>query len=71
MQGIAPGVTILDVTHQVTPYSIAEGARFLAGTAPYLPKDAVFVAVIDPTGREQAPGGHCEIEGWPVLRRTR
>ena len=49
MQGIAPGVNILDVTHQVTPYSIAEGARFLAGTAPYLPKDAVFVAVIDPT----------------------
>ncbi|RXH58073.1 SAM hydrolase/SAM-dependent halogenase family protein [Granulicella sibirica] len=49
MQGIAPGVNILDVTHQVTPYSIAEAARFLAGTAPYLPKDAVFVAVIDPT----------------------
>ncbi len=49
MQGVAPGVTILDITHQVTPFDIAEAGRFLAGTAPYFPKDAVFVAVIDPT----------------------
>jgi S-adenosylmethionine hydrolase len=48
MQGIAPGVTIIDITHQVTPYSIAEGARFLAGSAPYFAKDAIFVAVVDP-----------------------
>ena len=48
MNGIAPGVTILDITHQVRPYSIAEGARFLAGSAPYFPRDAVFVVVIDP-----------------------
>ncbi len=49
MNGIAPGVQILDITHQVTPYAIAEGARFLAGSAPYFPHDAVFVVVIDPT----------------------
>ena len=48
MDGIAPGVRILDITHQVTPYSIAEGARFLAGSAPYFPHDAVFVVVVDP-----------------------
>jgi len=48
MNGVAPGVPILDITHQVTPYSIAEGARFLAGSAPYFPPDAVFVVVIDP-----------------------
>jgi len=48
MEGVAPGVRILDITHQVTPYSIAEGARFLAGSAPYFAHDAVFVAVIDP-----------------------
>ena len=48
MQGVAPGVTILDITHQVTPFDIAEAGRFLAGSAPYFPKDAVFVAVIDP-----------------------
>lgn len=48
MDGIAPGVRILDITHQSEPYNIAMGARFLAGSAPYFPKDAIFVVVIDP-----------------------
>jgi S-adenosylmethionine hydrolase len=48
MDGIAPGVRIIDITHQSEPYNIAMGARFLAGSAPYFPKDAVFVVVIDP-----------------------
>jgi len=49
MDGVAPGVRVIDITHQVTPYDIAQGARFLAGSAPYFPKDAVFVGVVDPT----------------------
>ncbi len=49
MEGVAPGVHILDITHQVTPFDIAEGARFLAGSAPYFPDNAVFVVVVDPT----------------------
>ena len=49
MSGIAPGVQIIDITHEATPYDIAQGARFLAGSAPYFAKDAVFVVVIDPT----------------------
>jgi S-adenosylmethionine hydrolase len=48
MLGIAPLVTIVDITHQVTPYDIAQAGRFLAGSAPYFPHDAVFIAVIDP-----------------------
>jgi S-adenosylmethionine hydrolase len=48
MDGVAPGVRVIDITHQVTPFNIAEGARFLAGSAPYFPKDAVFVGVVDP-----------------------
>jgi S-adenosylmethionine hydrolase len=48
MVGIDPAIRIIDITHQVTPYDIAEGARFLAGSAPYFPADAVFVVVIDP-----------------------
>jgi S-adenosylmethionine hydrolase len=48
MEGVAPGVRVIDITHQVTPYDIAQGARFLAGSAPYFPKDAVFVGVVDP-----------------------
>src|ERR1700735_5264879 len=48
MEGVAPGVRVIDITHQVTPFDIAEGARFLAGSAPYFAKDAVFVGVVDP-----------------------
>jgi len=48
MIGIAPDARIMDITHQVTPFSIAEGARFLAGVSPYYPAGTVFVAVIDP-----------------------
>jgi S-adenosylmethionine hydrolase len=48
MESVAPGVRIIDITHQSEPYNIAMGARFLAGSAPYFPKNAVFVVVIDP-----------------------
>jgi S-adenosylmethionine hydrolase len=46
--GIAPDVRIMDITHQVTPFSIEEGARFLAGVAPYYPSGTVFLVVVDP-----------------------
>jgi S-adenosylmethionine hydrolase len=48
MFGIAPDVRIMDITHQVTPFSIEEGARDLAGVTPYYPAGTVFVGVIDP-----------------------
>ncbi len=47
--GIVPNVRIMDITHQVTPFSIAEGARFLAGVTPYYPPGTVFLVVVDPT----------------------
>jgi S-adenosyl-L-methionine hydrolase (adenosine-forming) len=48
MTGIAPDARIMDITHQVTPFSIEEGARFLTGVTPYYPAGTVFVVVIDP-----------------------
>ncbi|MEW6732609.1 MAG: SAM-dependent chlorinase/fluorinase, partial [Acidobacteriota bacterium] len=48
MLGIEPSLRIIDISHQVTPYSILDGARFLAGTSPYYGAGTVFVAVIDP-----------------------
>jgi hypothetical protein len=48
MLGITPDARIMDITHQVTPFSIEEGARFLEGVTPYYPAGSVFVAVIDP-----------------------
>jgi hypothetical protein len=49
MYGILPTVRIVDLTHQVTPFSIPDGARFLYGATPYFPAGTVFVVVIDPT----------------------
>lgn len=46
--GIAPDARIMDITHQVTPYSIEEGARFLQGVTPYYPSGTVFLVVVDP-----------------------
>jgi len=45
---IAPDAEIIDLSHQVTPFSIAEGARLLARTSQYYPPGTIFLTVIDP-----------------------
>jgi hypothetical protein len=49
MYGIVPNLRIVDLTHQVIAFSIADGARFLFGASPYFPAGTVFVGVVDPT----------------------
>ncbi len=46
---IAPDVTIVDITHSVTPHSIREGAFILHEAVKHFPRGTVHVAVIDPT----------------------
>ena len=48
MYSITPNLRIVDLTHQVTPYSIQDGARFLFGATPYFAAGTVFIVVIDP-----------------------
>jgi S-adenosylmethionine hydrolase len=48
MLGLEPRLRIVDLSHDVEPYSVLDGARFLAGTAPYYPAGTVFATVIDP-----------------------
>lgn len=48
MYSIEAHLRIVDLTHQVTPFSILDGARFLYGATPYFPAGTVFVVVIDP-----------------------
>jgi S-adenosylmethionine hydrolase len=48
MYSISPEVRIVDLTHEVTPFSILDGARFLYGTTPYYAPGMVFVVVVDP-----------------------
>lgn len=44
----APDTRIMDITHQVTPFHIEEGSRFLYGVTQYYPPGTVFLVVVDP-----------------------
>jgi len=48
MYSVMPTVRIVDLSHEVKPFSILDGARFLEGATPYYPAGTVFVTVIDP-----------------------
>ena len=48
MLGIEPRLRLVDLTHEVRPFAIADAARLVAGTAPYYPAGTVFLAVVDP-----------------------
>ena len=49
MYSVDPDLRVVDLTHQVTPFSILDGARFFYGAATYYPAGTVFVGVVDPT----------------------
>jgi S-adenosylmethionine hydrolase len=45
---IAPRARIVDITHQVNPFEIAQGGFLLAASCGYFPPKTVHVAVVDP-----------------------
>src|SRR2546423_13683074 len=47
VRGIAPHVTVIDVTHEIPPHDVRAGALTLARSAQYLPR-GVVLAVVDP-----------------------
>ena len=62
--GINPDLCLVDLTHQIAPQNITQGAFVLGGSYRYFPADAIHVAVVDPgvgTGRRpvllQTPHG--------------
>jgi S-adenosyl-L-methionine hydrolase (adenosine-forming) len=46
--GVSPQSPIVDLSHLIRPLEIASGARLLADSMPYIPADAVVLAVVDP-----------------------
>jgi S-adenosylmethionine hydrolase len=46
--GIAPASQVIDITHEVRPYEIADGAFTIAQAYRYFPKKTIHVVVIDP-----------------------
>ncbi len=46
--GVSPELHIFDLTHEIEPYNIWQGALRLVQTAEYWPAGTVFVSVVDP-----------------------
>jgi S-adenosylmethionine hydrolase len=48
MLRVAPGVTIVDLTHEVPGFGVAAGAEILEHATRYMPDNAVYLAIVDP-----------------------
>ena len=46
--GINPALQFIDLTHQIAPQNVAQGAFVLGVSYRYFPADAIHVAVVDP-----------------------
>ncbi|MBA4383971.1 MAG: hypothetical protein C0410_04490 [Anaerolinea sp.] len=45
---IAPNAQIADLTHEIPPQRVVDGALAIAGAAPYFPAGTIHVCVVDP-----------------------
>ena len=48
MHRIAPGLSVVDLTHEVPDFGVETGAELLQHATRYMPADAVYLAVVDP-----------------------
>ena len=46
--GICPDATLVDISHDVAPHDVLDGALELAAAYRYFPAGTIFVAVVDP-----------------------
>lgn len=46
--GIAPGARVIDISHEVEPYSVAQARFLLDQSWPWFPVGSIFVCVVDP-----------------------
>ena len=54
--GRCPQAQLIDITHEIEPFSIYAGAYAIAQTAPYFPAGTVHLVVVDPgVGTERRP----------------
>jgi len=53
---VNPDVTIVDITHNVTPFDLLDGALAVGSTYAYFPPKTIHVVVVDPgVGTERRP----------------
>ena len=48
VSSISPDARIIDITHEITPHDIREGAFVLQNTVPYYPIGTIHIGVVDP-----------------------
>ena len=48
MLGICPDATFVDITHDIPPHDVMDGALQLAAACRFFPSGTVFLAVVDP-----------------------
>src|SRR5689334_23263200 len=48
MLGIAPRARLVDITHDIGPFEVSEGAFTIAQAYSYFPKGTIHVVVVDP-----------------------
>ena len=48
MLGICPDVTFVDITHDIAPHDVLDGAIELAAAYRFFPPGTIFLAVVDP-----------------------
>lgn len=48
MLSICPDAQLVDITHSITPYNIAEAALVMQSVVPYFPVSTVHLVVVDP-----------------------
>ncbi|MSV34701.1 MAG: hypothetical protein EXQ47_03780 [Bryobacterales bacterium] len=64
ISGIAPSARVIDISHDIAVYNVAEAAFVIAEAWPYFPKGTIHVVVVDPgVGTLRRPllaeaGGH-------------
>ena len=46
--GICADVTLVDITHDITPHDVVEGALQLAASYRFFPPGTIFLAIVDP-----------------------
>lgn len=46
--GICPDITLVDITHEIAPHDVLDGALELAAAYRYFPAGTIFLAVVDP-----------------------
>ena len=48
LKSLAPKVEIIDITHEIEPHNVVQGAYVLQSVWPYYPVGTIHVAVVDP-----------------------